>query len=52
MKNGQKVYFLIEFPTTTVDVTFAVMPEGEKIGGGALLIGGHNLPSHGSNRVN
>ena len=22
VKNGQKVYFLIEFPTTTVDVTF------------------------------
>ena len=30
----------------------AVMPEGEKHWGGQLVIGGDNLPSPSSNRVN
>ena len=30
----------------------SVMPEGEKNGGGAVVIGGDNLPSPDWNRVN
>ena len=34
-----------------IQKVYSVMPEGEKIGGTAV-IGGDNLPSHSWNRVN